>query len=78
MSNQNSKFVSSLSKKYYNSDEFIVIDFDDEHFYLRTSKNDTNRHECRLRVDIKFTNHFKPVACLVSCSGFLYLPASVC
>ena len=48
-------YTSSLDKKYYNSEDFIVVDFDDEYFYLKTPKKDT------IKIDIKFTNHFKPL-----------------
>ena len=48
-------YTSSLNKKYYNSEDFIVVDFDDDYFYLKTPKKDT------IKIDIKFTNHFKPL-----------------
>ena len=48
-------YTSSLNKKYYNSEYFIVVDFDDDYFYLKTAKKDT------AKIDIKFTNHFKPL-----------------
>ena len=36
-------YTSSLNKKYYNSEDFIVVDFDDDYFYLKTTKKDTIR-----------------------------------
>ena len=54
-------YTSSLSKKYYNSDEFIVIDFDDEHFYLTRATQGVSLKDDTIKVDIKFTNHFKPL-----------------
>ena len=48
-------YTSSLNKKYYNSEDFIVVDFDDDYLYLKTPKKDT------IKIDIKFTNHFKPL-----------------
>ena len=47
-------YRTSLNKKYYNSEDFIVVDFDDEYFSLKTPSGDT------IRIDIKFINHFKP------------------
>ena len=47
-------YTTSLHKKYYNSEYFAVVDFDDEYFYLKTPKKDA------VKIDIKFTNHFKP------------------
>ena len=47
-------YRSSLAKKYYNSEDFTVVDFDDEHFSLKSAEGET------IKVDIKFTNHFKP------------------
>ena len=44
----------NLNKKYYNSEYFIVVDFDDDDFYLSTHKKDT------VKIDINLTNHFKP------------------
>ena len=46
-------YTTSLNKTYYNSEDFIVVDFDDD-FYLKTPKKDT------VKIDIKFTNHVKP------------------
>ena len=34
-------YTSSLNKKYYNSEDSIVVDFDDDYFYLKTTKKDT-------------------------------------
>ena len=48
-------YITSLNNKYYNSGDFIVVDFDDEYFYLKTPSGDT------VKIDIKFTNHFKPL-----------------
>ena len=48
-------YTTSLNKKYYNSEDFIVVDFDDDYFYLKTTKKDT------VKIDIKCTNHFKPL-----------------
>ena len=48
-------YTTSLNKKYYNSEDFIVVDFDDDYFYLKTTKKDT------IKIDIKSTNHFKPL-----------------
>ena len=48
-------YTSSLNKKYYNSEDFIVVDFDDDYFYSKTHKKDT------VKKDIKSTNHFKPL-----------------
>ena len=31
-------YKTSLNKKYYNSEDFIVVDFDDGYFYLKTPK----------------------------------------
>ena len=47
-------YRSSLIKKYHNSENFIVVDFGDEYFYLKTPSGDT------IKIDIKYTNHFKP------------------
>ena len=47
-------YRSSLNNKYYNSEDFVVVGFDDEYFYLKTPSGDT------IKIDIKFTNHFKP------------------
>ena len=30
-------YTSSLNKKYYNSEDFIVVDFDDDYFYFPTN-----------------------------------------
>ena len=46
-------YRTSLNKKYYISEYFIVVDFDDEYFYLKTRSGDT------IKIDIEFTNHFK-------------------
>ena len=48
-------YRTSLNKKYYNSDGFVVVDFDDEYFYLKTPSGDT------VKIDIQFTNHFEPL-----------------
>ena len=48
-------YTSSLNNTYYNSDDFIVVDVDDDYLYLNTTKKDT------VKIDIKFTNHFKPL-----------------
>ena len=48
-------FKTSLNNEYYNSEDFIVVGFDDEHFYSKTHKKDT------VKIHIKFTNHFKPL-----------------
>ena len=48
-------YRTSLNKKYYNSEYFVVVDFDDDYFYLKTPVGDI------IKIDIKFTNHFKPV-----------------
>ena len=48
-------YRTSLTKKYYNSEYFVVVYFDDECFYLKTPSGDT------IKIDIKFTNHFKPL-----------------
>ena len=47
-------YRTSLNKTYYNSGGFVVVDSDDEYFYLKTPSGDT------IKIDIKFTNHFKP------------------
>ena len=39
-------YTSSLNKKYYNSEDFIVVDFGDDYFYLKTTKKDT------IKIDI--------------------------
>ena len=49
-------YRTSLNKKYYNSEDLTVVDFDDEYLYL----NSTQGNET-IKVDIKFTNHFKPL-----------------
>ena len=46
-------YRTSLNKKHYNSEDFIVVDFDDDYIYLK-HKKDT------VKIDIKYTNHFKP------------------
>ena len=48
-------YRTSLNKKYYNSEDFVVVGFDDEYFYLKTPPGDT------IKIDIKFTNHVKPL-----------------
>lgn len=48
-------YRTSLNKKYYNSGYLIVVDSDDEYFYLKTQSGDT------IKIYIKFTNHFKPL-----------------
>ena len=48
-------YTSSLNKKCYNSEDFAAVDFDDDYFYLKTTKKDT------IKIYIKFTNHFKPL-----------------
>ena len=48
-------YRTNLNKNYYNSEYFIVVDFDDEYFYLKTPSGDT------VNIDIKSTNHFKPL-----------------
>ena len=47
-------YRTSLNKKYYISEYFVVVGFNDEYFYL-THFGDT------LKIDIKFINHFKPL-----------------
>ena len=47
-------YSTSLNNKYYNSEDFTVVGFDGEHFYLQTHQKDT------VKIDIQFTNHFKP------------------
>ena len=47
-------YKTSLNKKYYNSEDFTVADFDGDYFYLQTPKKDT------AKIDTKLTNHFKP------------------
>ena len=47
-------YRTSLSKTYYNSEDFTVIDFDDEYIYIKNTEGKT------IDVDIKYTNHFKP------------------
>ena len=47
-------YTTSLNNKYYNSEDFIAVDFDDDYFYLKAHKKDT------VKIDIKSTNHFKP------------------
>ena len=46
-------YKTSLNKNYYNSEGFIVADSDGDYFYLKT-------HKDTVKIDIKFTNHFKP------------------
>ena len=48
-------YITSLNKKYHNSEDFIVVDFDDEHVYLKTADDVT------IKIDIAFTTHFKPL-----------------
>ena len=48
-------YRTSLNNKYYNSEDFIAVDLDDEYFYLKTADDVT------IKIDIKFTNHFKPL-----------------
>ena len=47
-------YRTSLNKTYYNSEDFVVVDFDDDYFYFKTPSGDT------IKIDIKFINHFKP------------------
>ena len=50
-------YTTSLNKKYYNSEDFIVVivaGFDDDYLYSKTTKKDT------VKTDIQPTNHFKP------------------
>ena len=35
-------YTSGLNKKYYNSEYFIVVDFDDDYFDLKTQKRHSN------------------------------------
>ena len=48
-------YRTNLNKKYYSSEDFIVVDFDDEYFCLKTPSGDT------IKIGIKCTNHFKPL-----------------
>ena len=48
-------YRTSLNNKCYNSGDFVVADFDDEYFYLKTPSGDT------VKIDINFINHFKPL-----------------
>ena len=48
-------YRTSLNKKYYNSEDFIAVDVDDEYFYLKTADDVT------IKIDIKLTNHSKPL-----------------
>ena len=48
-------YRTNLNKKCYNSKDFVVVDFDDEYFYLKAPSGGT------VKIDIKFTNHFKPL-----------------
>ena len=51
-------YRTSLNKKYDNSEDFIVVDSDDEYIYLKTADDVT------IKIDIKFTNHFKLLYCI--------------
>ena len=44
----------SANNTYYNSEDFVVVYFDDEYFYLKTADGVT------IKIDIQFANHFKP------------------
>ena len=47
-------YRTSLNNKDYSSEDFVVVYFDGDYFYLKTSSGDT------IKIDIKLTNHFKP------------------
>ena len=36
-------YTSSLNKKYYNSEDFIVVDFDDDYFLFKNTQKGHNK-----------------------------------